>query len=132
MIILLLGALLSFQTLPSNNSEIDCLAKVVYYEARGESERGKLAVALATLNRLDNPRFPKTICEVVYQKNQFSWAKRQSKSSKWKTYRIVAQQAYDNRDILGDFQATHFHNLRVNPKWKLRFVARIDGHKFYM
>lgn len=124
--------LISFQTLPSSNSEIDCLAKVIYFEARGESEKGKLAVALATLNRVDSPKFPKTICQVVFQKRQFSWAHKQIRNNKWQISREIAQKAYDNRDILGNFKATHFHNLRVNPRWKLKFVGRIDGHKFYM
>ena len=105
---------------------------MIYYEARGESERGKLAVALATLNRVDSPRYPKTVCEVVYQKNQFSWTRKQSKSTKWQESRYLAQKAYDNRDILGSFKATHFHNLRVNPRWKLKRLTKIGGHIFYV
>lgn len=132
MIILLLGALLSSQTLPSNNPELDCLAKVIYYEARGESEAGKLAVALATLNRVDSPKFPKTVCQVVYQKQQFSWTKKRSQSTAWQGYREIAQKAYDNRDILGEFKATHFHNLRVNPRWKLKRLTKIGKHIFYV
>lgn len=129
----MIGAILSPRiAVSSYSSEIDCLAKVIYYEARGESERGKLAVALATLNRVDSPKFPKTVCQVVYQKNQFSWTKKQSKSSKWQESREIAQKAYDNRDILGNFKATHFHNLRVSPGWKLKKVAKIGSHIFYM
>lgn len=131
---IILTILLSLPLAATSNlqSDIDCLAKVIYYEARGESERGKLAVALATLNRVDSPRYPKTICEVVYQKNQFSWTRKQSKSTKWQESRYLAQKAYDNRDILGNFKATHFHNLRVNPRWKLKRLTKIGGHIFYV
>lgn len=58
---------------------LDCLAKVVYYEARGEGEMGMLAVAWVVLNRVMHPNYPKTICEVVYQKKQFSWTAKEPK-----------------------------------------------------
>ena len=32
--------------------QIDCLADNIYYEARSEPEKGKVAVALVTLNRV--------------------------------------------------------------------------------
>ena len=69
--------------LPANvrsASEVKCLATAIYFEARGEPERGQIAVAQVVLNRLKNPAYPNTICAVVYQnKNkrnacQFSFA----------------------------------------------------------
>jgi len=44
-----------------------CLAKNIYYEAGGESTRGQIAVASVTLNRVNDPRFPDTVCDVVKQ-----------------------------------------------------------------
>jgi hypothetical protein len=44
-----------------------CLATAVYFESAGEPMAGQRAVAQVVLNRLRNPRYPKTICEVVYQ-----------------------------------------------------------------
>src|SRR5919106_4678476 len=52
---------------------LDCLARNVYYEARGEPIAGQYAVAEVTMNRKASPRYPKTVCEVVYQKEAFSW-----------------------------------------------------------
>jgi len=46
----------------------DCLARNIYYEASGEPEEGKVAVALVTINRVRNGKFGKTICQVVNQK----------------------------------------------------------------
>jgi spore germination cell wall hydrolase CwlJ-like protein len=48
--------------------DIDCLAKNIYYEAGAESEEGKVAVAMVTINRVRDGRFGKTICSVVDQK----------------------------------------------------------------
>lgn len=57
--------------------DVVCLAKVIYYEARDEKLPGKLAVANVTLNRLNDPEFKTTICDVVYQRSktvcQYSW-----------------------------------------------------------
>lgn len=55
------------------SKEVECLAKNIYFEARGEPVKGQIAVALVTLNRVKDKRFPKTICEVIYDGCQFSW-----------------------------------------------------------
>ena len=57
----------------SSPAEEECLAKNIYYEARDQSREGQYAVAVVTLNRVRSKDFPNTVCEVVYQKNQFSW-----------------------------------------------------------
>lgn len=121
----------------ARDSEFDCLVSNVYYESRSEPRNGMLAVALVTLNRVDNPKYPSTICKVVYQPNQFSWTKnRQLLKQKinlkqWQAAKSAAIEAYMNRDALGAFLATHFHNQTVNPGWKLKRVARIGNHTFY-
>lgn len=117
------------------DKEFDCLVRNVYYESRGEPEKGKIAVALVTLNRVGHPRFPKTICSVVYQKNQFSWTKGYKKVSinaaQWQAATDAALAAYMDRDIIGNFKATHFHSIASNPKWNLKYLIKIANHKFY-
>ncbi|MEH7353956.1 cell wall hydrolase [Neobacillus drentensis] len=51
--------------------EIDLLARLVRAEAESEPYQGKIAVACVVLNRVDNPSFPNTIKEVIYEKGQF-------------------------------------------------------------
>jgi spore germination cell wall hydrolase CwlJ-like protein len=48
--------------------ELNCLAKNIFFEAGGEPVEGKVAVGLVTLNRMEDPRFPKTVCGVVDQR----------------------------------------------------------------
>lgn len=128
--------LLSFN-LTAGDKEFDCLVRNVYYESKSEPRNGKLAVALVTLNRVDNPKYPKTICGVVYQKHQFSWTrnkqllKQKINVQQWQAAKSAAIEAYMNRGVLGQFYATHFHNQTVKPAWKLKRVARIGGHTFY-
>ncbi len=51
-----------------DQKELMCLARNIFYESANEPERGKIAVGIVTLNRMEHPSFPKTICEVVKQK----------------------------------------------------------------
>ena len=51
-----------------------CLAQALYYEARSESIAGKLMVAEVIYNRMEDGNFPTTVCEVVYQEDQFTWS----------------------------------------------------------
>jgi len=51
----------------SSHPELYCLAKNIYFEAKSEPIAGQYAVADVVLNRVKDSRFPKTICEVVYE-----------------------------------------------------------------
>ena len=79
-----------------------CLAEGIYFEARGEPESGQAAVAQVILNRVRNPAYPKTICGVVYQNQnwrhrcQFSFAcdgrsERIAEQRQWETAKRVAR-----------------------------------------
>ena len=56
-----------------SENELGCLVENVYFEARGEDGLGQAAVAHVTLNRVKSPLYPDSVCEVVWQKGQFSW-----------------------------------------------------------
>lgn len=55
--------------------QMHCLAKNIYFEARGETTIGKIAVANVTVNRVNDQRFPNTICGVVHQAVYSTWWK---------------------------------------------------------
>ena len=40
------------------------LAEALYFEARGEPIQGQLAVGEVVLNRVEDPRYPNSICKV--------------------------------------------------------------------
>ena len=61
--------------------DIFCLAKNIYHEASVESRLGQYAVAQVTLNRVKSNQYPNTICDVVMDPWQFSWANK--KSIRW-------------------------------------------------
>jgi spore germination cell wall hydrolase CwlJ-like protein len=121
--------------------QIDCLADNIYHEARNEPEKGKVAVALVTLNRVEDPRFPKDICGVVKQKTQgtcqFSWFCTPVTSNKgsdsYQSAKEVAVYVYANYEKLHDITkgALYYHADYVNPGWKLQKTVTIGRHIFY-
>ena len=127
-----------------NTKELDCLAKNIYHEARGEDRTGMIAVAFVTKNRVHYKQWPSSICGVVYQHGhggcQFSWTCRGGGSIADK--RVWATTLDIARDILSHkiqtdptHKAVFYHNQSVRPGWsrsKLteRTVA-IGNHTFY-
>ncbi len=55
-----------------NKKELSMLARVIYAEARGENYKGQVAVGAVVMNRLQSPKFPKTVKEVIMEPNAFS------------------------------------------------------------
>lgn len=73
----------------------DALARVAYYEARGEGELGMRLVAEVALNRVNDEKFPSSICAVVKQRGQFSWVGRTSgtpNGASWERAKKIARQ----------------------------------------
>ncbi len=127
-------------------AQANCLAENIYFEAGSESDEGKLAVAMVTLNRVASGNFPSTICEVVHQKTagvcQFSWycdkailSRRAAayKTDEFKSIRDIAIFAMMNYETLEDKTkgATYYHAKYVNPQWKLKVTTKIGQHVFY-
>src|SRR5690606_38269538 len=65
-------SLFGMQFAMRNMSEKECLMRAMYFESNRSSAEGMLAVGTVVMNRRDDPRYPKTICGVVGQKNQFA------------------------------------------------------------
>lgn len=53
-------------------NEYACMIKAIHFEAKGESELGKIAVANVILNRVESSRFPSSICGVIEQGPEYS------------------------------------------------------------
>ena len=74
---LILVVCLTFSSLvlsrPTTNP-IACLTDTAYMEARGQGSRAMALVQDVVLNRVDDSRWPSSVCAVVYQRKQFSWS----------------------------------------------------------
>jgi spore germination cell wall hydrolase CwlJ-like protein len=117
--------------------ELDCLAGAVYFEARGETLEGQLAVARVVVARSKSGRFPDSYCGVVLQPSQFSFVRSGAipaanrDSLQWHNAVAIAQIAHAGTWQSPVEGALFFHAARVSPSWRLRRMAQIDNHIFY-
>lgn len=117
--------------------EMRCLAGAIYFEARGESLEGQLAVGRVIVNRSKSGRFPASYCGVVYQPSQFSFVRGRSMpavrtgSQDWQEAMAVARIADKGSWKSEASGALYFHATRVSPSWRLTRLARVDNHIFY-
>ena len=128
-------------------SDLVCLAENVYFEARGEPVAGQRAVAEVTLNRVASPRFPSTVCGVVYEKNwdpirkryvgAFAWTEKDSVrrpgGAEWDRAMEVARAVYENEGEAVASGALFYHAAHIQPSWarSKERVVKIGGHVFY-
>ena len=140
-------ALQALQTYRDEKRDLVCLARNVYFEARGEPIEGQYAVAEVTMNRKASGRYPDTVCGVVYQQNwdplrkryvgAFSWTELNSvptpTGEEWQRALQVAEAVYHGRQAPVVEDALFYHATYVKPSWARgkQPVARIGRHVFY-
>ena len=137
-----------------NEHELKCMAENIYFEGRAEPMMGKIAIGHVVMNRIDDKRFPNTICDVVHQgpvreswktkkdptlakkdriyypikhRCQFSWWCDGQKDIIWATYM--------NGDYAKDptHGAVFYYNPHIaNPNWGKIYneTAMIGNHRF--
>ena len=121
-----------------------CLSQAIYYEARGEAQRGQVAVAEVIVNRTRSRAYPSTICGVVYQGShratgcQFTFTcdgslGQRPRGRAWERAQRVATAVmlgYTRPITQG---ATHYHTHAVNPVWNSGLVETVNvgSHVFY-
>lgn len=124
-----------------DEKQIQCLAKNIAFEAADQNIDGKIAVAQVVMNRTKDPKFPKTPCEVITQKNrrgcQFSWFCK----GKWnikdqnvlqESLRIAEEVYLNNVEDITD-GSLYYHADYVRPYWRKAFQVSyvIGDHIFY-
>ena len=66
------------EKVPELHPSVRCLALNMYHEARSQGTAGLFAVSAVVLNRVNDKRFPNSVCEVIYQgPTRESWKTRQ-------------------------------------------------------
>ena len=115
-----------------------CLSLALYHEARGEPLNGQLMVARVITNRMESPRWPSSMCNVITQNRQFSFYRKNNTPKPrdevaWVAAQKLAVEIINDPDILPYSTADHYHAVNVRPVWrkKLHRVVRIGYHIFY-
>ena len=124
-------------------NQLMCLAAAIFFEARDQPHDGQRAVAEVVMTRVGSPRFPDTICGVVYQRKQFSFT-HDGLSDNYKGYdgnmfdsqAIVISEELAKSYIKGErlgLTSTHYHATYVTPYWTKVYHqdGRIGDHIFY-
>jgi hypothetical protein len=122
----------------------NCLAQAIYYEARGETQQGQVAVAEVIMNRVRSRAYPNSICGVVYQGSQRSIGcqftftcdgslAQRPRGRAWDRAQRVASAVMLGYTRPLTNNATHYHTTAVNPVWNSGLVetTQIGVHKFY-
>ena len=150
------GATMSPQ--PKYDESATCLAKNMYYEARNQGTAGWMAVTSVVLNRVNDDRFPNSVCEVVEQgpdrkswkdpnvripikhRCQFSWfcdglSDNPKNKKSYNRMLELSDSILSNEMPFYDITdgATHYHADYVTPAWaktKTKTVE-IQDHIFY-
>jgi len=139
------GGFATGQVVAASDKELWCLATAIYFEARGESYRGQVAVAQVVLNRVKDRRYPDSICGVVFQNQtkrnacQFSFAcdgipESINDGKSWAQAEDIAKRFTDGQLYLTEVaDSTHYHATYVRPTWAPRMnkVTQIGLHVFY-
>jgi len=127
----------------SLDDAITCLARSIYWEARGEGDAGMEAIANVIMNRTGHEGFPNTICGVVKQDHehgacQFSWwcDGRSDDATEEEPYshaKEIARKALNRQlqDRTGG--ALFFHNRKLTPIWSKKYIKTVvvGEHVFY-
>ncbi|WP_458525067.1 cell wall hydrolase [Onishia taeanensis] len=122
---------------------ITCLARAIYWEAKGERRGDMAAVAHVVMNRLADAGFPDTLCGVVQQGGeqgacQFSWwcdgrGDDVEEPRRYAIVKEVARQALNGQLADATAGALFFHQRTILPYWADDFTetARIGDFIFY-
>ena len=122
-----------------------CLANAVYFEARGESVRGQIAVAQVVMNRVFSPFYPNDVCGVVYQNAnrhlacQFTFAcdgipDVVTEPDAWARAQRIAHDMLGGKLWMPEVaKATHYHAYWVHPDWvnEMKKIYKLGVHAFY-
>ena len=131
--------------------EVKCLAQNIYFEARDQTIKGQIAVALVTINRVESRQFPNSICKVIHQASRYSNGKLKKHKCHfswycdglsdiprdriaWKVSKTIARAMLGKPGVhikhfgqkwnMKDFLngAKYYHRIDVNPYWNRKML----------
>jgi spore germination cell wall hydrolase CwlJ-like protein len=116
-------------------SSRECLMRAMYFESNRSSEDGMFAVGTVVMNRLADPRYPKSVCGVVGQKNQFAPGVLHKQMSEKRPVALagrVADAVLGGARHPGVRRAQHFHTAGLRfPYRNMHYVLEAGGNEFY-
>lgn len=113
----------------------DCMTRVMYFESNRSSAEGMLAVGTVVMNRMNDREYPRTVCGVVGQKNQFAPGVLHKPMKEGRSRALaeqVAEQVLHGARHPGVREAKHFHTAGLRfPYNNMHYVLEAGGNEFY-
>ena len=108
------------------------LARIIHAESGNQSLEGKIAVGNVVMNRLNDPQFPDTLYDVLFQKNQFSPASSGSiyKEPNWES-KVAAMLVMEGVQVVPDALFFNMAGARSYAYKHRTYVTTIGAHDFY-
>jgi len=115
-------------------NEIVCLSAIMFGEARGEPDIGKVAVAYTAINRKADPNYPKNICSIMKQPRQYQFIDYGIPSQQQVAYLMpLAKAILEGRIDDPTRGAKWFHTKNMKPYWAKNKTIKVayNNHIFY-
>ncbi|MEP3334045.1 cell wall hydrolase [Sedimentitalea sp.] len=115
-------------------TELDCMARAMYFESNRSSRDGMIAVGNVVMNRVQSDAFPDTICGVVSQKNQFAPGVMTKKMDNRSAplARVAALSVYEGERHPKIANAKFFHAASYQASYNnMHYVLTTGGNAFY-
>lgn len=119
---------------------LTCLARTIYWESKGASDKDMQAVAQVVLNRVGHDGFPDTVCAVVKDGSerkacQFSWwcdgrADQIKEDEPYLQAKEIARKVLNRQLPDNSRGALYFHDRNVHPDWAKKFTQTAQTGKF--
>lgn len=114
---------LAFPSISLSATPIDCIARVIYNEARSESFTAMVAVGSVLINRTSDRRWPSDVCRAASQRHQFHYLPTPNRRSySWILALAAAEASYQWDPSEG---ANHFYLCRKKPRWASKSTVKI-------
>lgn len=116
------------------HSEQDCMERAMFFESHRSSRDGLIAVGSVVMNRVESGQYPRSVCGVVAQKNQFAPGimTRKMNSKAMPEVREAAHSVLrgERHPLIGNAMFFHTAGHRF-PYDNMHYVLTTGGNSFY-
>ena len=116
-------------------NEMLCLSAIMFGEARGESDIGKVAVAYTAINRKADPSYPKNICQIMNQPYQYDFLNKYGMPTQTQVAYLMplAKAILEGKVDDPTKGAKWFHTKQIKPIWAKQkdIKLALGNHIFY-
>lgn len=116
------------------HSELECMERAMYFESNRSSRDGMVAVGSVVMNRVESGQYPRSVCGVVGQRNQFAPGvmRKRMNTRTAPQLRDAAESVLqgERHPLIGRAQFFHTATYRAGYN-NMQYVLTTGGNAFY-